>query len=153
MARTGHYEQRFTIHAPRPKVWEHLAEPTRHLPLHPLMEDLTVVAEERDERGRSRLTFEVVDAVPVLGPWSMRVTYRVAMTRDRAEHRLQMAAIAPMSVRTQVEWSLHEVAVGTRVDERVSLTAPLGLLRYSLGQSRRSHAVLFERLAAALSPP
>lgn len=150
MARTADYQQRFTIHAPRPEVWGYLVEPTRHVLLHPLMEDLTVVAEDHDEQGHERLALEVVDAVPVVGRWSVRVSYRATMTLYPAEYRLRVDAAAPLSVRTRVEWSLHDVGEGTCVDERVSITAPLGLLRYSLGQSQRSHAILFERLEARL---
>lgn len=143
MLRTLGYTQRVHIDAPIDTVWSLLADPRRHVELHPLIHELTILAEgDGPEPGERFVEFEVLDGVKLLGV-EFPVKYQSHMIQRPTTRTLSLRATVPPRLVTTVEWAMSAVNGGTQIDEQVELTAAWSVAGFSARQSRRAHAKLF----------
>jgi ligand-binding SRPBCC domain-containing protein len=146
MAKTYGYTHSATIGAPLDEVWDWLGDPRRHVELHPLIRELTIV-EEGDGPGPGErfCNFVVRDEVKLFGV-DVPVVYQSQMIQRRAEHKMIMRTTCPPRLLTTVLWSLRAVEGGTEIEEQVELTAPRLIAGFSTRQSQRSHEQMFATL-------
>ncbi|GAB4521128.1 MAG: hypothetical protein Tsb0020_39750 [Haliangiales bacterium] len=151
MPRTRHYTQQALIAAPIDEVWAWLADPLRHVELHPLMRTLTILDEDAGPGDESAVEFEVVDGLRMMG-LEMPLRYRSRMRRRPSQWSLSTEARCWPRLTTVVDWRFAPVAdeagraPHTRIHEQVSMTAPAAIVGYAMRQSQRSHQRLFEAL-------
>lgn len=146
MPRTLGYTQRVHIDAPIDEVWSLLADPRRHVELHPLIHELIILDEgDGPEPGERYVDFEVLDGVKLLGV-EFPVKYQSHMIQRPSTRSLSLRAMVPPRLVTTVEWSLSTVDGGTQIDEQVELTAPWSVAGFSTRQSRRAHIEMFAAL-------
>jgi hypothetical protein len=146
MAKTYGYIHSAIIGAPLDEVWQWLGDPRRHVELHPLIRELTILEEgEGPNPGEHFCNFVVRDEVKLFGV-DVPVVYHSQMIQRRAEHKMIVRATCPPRLVTTVLWSLREVEGGTEVEEQVELTAPRLIAGFSTRQSQRSHEQMFATL-------
>lgn len=146
MAKTYGYSHSAIIGAPIDEIWEWLGDPRRHVELHPLIRELTIVAEgEGPGDGERFVDFIVRDAVRLFGV-DVPVVYHARMIQRLAEHKMLLRSTCQPRLVTTVVWTLRSVAGGTEVDEQVELTAPRLIAGFSTRQSQRAHESMFATL-------
>ena len=146
MAKTYGYTHSAIIGAPLDEVWEWLGDPRRHVELHPLIRELTILEQgDGPSAGEWFCNFVVRDEVKLFGV-DVPVVYQSQMIQRRAEHKMIVRATCPPRLVTTVLWSLRAVEGGTEVEEQVELTAPRLIAGFSTRQSKRSHEQLFATL-------
>jgi ligand-binding SRPBCC domain-containing protein len=152
MAKTLGYRNSAVIGAPLDEVWDWLGDPRRHIELHPLIRELTVIEEgDGPEPGECYCDFVVRDEVKLFGV-DVPVIYQSRMIRRSATHELIIRTTCQPRLVTTVLWSMRAVEGGTEVEEQVELTAPRMIAGFSTRQSQRAHEEMFatlQRLVAA----
>jgi hypothetical protein len=146
-----HFVIRMPIAATSLRVLAVMRTLERHREFHPFIHELKVTATGRDDVGRETIEFRVVDLVPILGPWRQTVTYRSQLTVVDPERELRFHTEAPLGIRLESRLTAEPMAGGCILVEQVTLTGPPLLTAFSAWQARRSHALLFARLAQYLA--
>lgn len=146
MAKTYGYSHSATIGATIEEVWDWLADPRRHVELHPLIRELTILAEgDGPGDGERFIDFVVRDEVKLFGV-DVPVIYNSRMIQRPAEHTMLLRATCQPRLVTTVVWTLRSVEGGTEVEEQVELTAPRIIAGFSTRQSQRAHESMFATL-------
>ncbi|MFO7561356.1 MAG: SRPBCC family protein [Enhygromyxa sp.] len=146
MAKTFGYSNSAIIGAPIDEVWEWLGDLNRHLELHPLLRELTILEEgEGPGPGEVYCDFVGREEVKLFGV-DVPVIYQSRMIRRAAEHQIVVRTTCAPRLVTTVQWSLRAVEGGTEVVEEVELTAPRLIAGFSTRQSQRAHEQMFATL-------
>jgi hypothetical protein len=146
MAKTYGYSHSAIIGAPLDEVWDWLGDPRRHIELHPLIRELTILEQgDGPGPGERYCNFVVRDEVKLFGV-DVPVVYNSQMIQRPAEHKMIVRATCPPRLQTTVLWSLRPVEGGTEVEEQVELTAPRLIAGFSTRQSQRAHVQMFATL-------
>jgi hypothetical protein len=136
------------IRVDRARLRDFLVDLRNHAPLHPLIESIDEIEPSREWPGAR--SYRVVDRIPV-GPFTLKATY-VATLEPVSEREVHGHARQSPGVRLDTIYTLTKTgdARATRLEERVFVSAPLGLKRFVVGQARRSHATTLRRMKALL---
>jgi ligand-binding SRPBCC domain-containing protein len=146
MAKTYGYTHSAIIGAPLDDVWDWLADPRRHIELHPLIRELTITDEgDGPGPGERYCNFVVRDDVRLFGV-EVPVIYQSQMIQRPAEYKMIVRATCQPRLVTTVLWSLRTVDGGTEVEEQVELTAPRLIAGFSTRQSQKAHEQMFATL-------
>jgi ligand-binding SRPBCC domain-containing protein len=146
MAKTFGYSHSAVIGAPLEEVWDWLGDLRRHVELHPLMREITIL-EEGDGPGPGEHYCDFVgrEEVKLFGV-DVPVIYQSRMIRRPVEHVIVIRTTCQPRLVTTVQWSLRAVEGGTEVEEQVELTAPRLIAGFSTRQSQRAHEEMFATL-------
>ncbi len=106
-----------------------------YVSLHPLIESIEEIS-PAEGRPRAR-RYRVVDRIP-LGPFKIRTVYTAALD-PVSEHEVHGHAWQSLGIRLHTVYLLKEVASGTHLVERVSVSAPRILRGFVVSQARKSH--------------
>ena len=123
------------IQVGRARLYDFLCDLQNYRPLHPLIESIEEIAPS-DEMPDAR-RYRVVDRIPV-GPFRLRTVYTAAL-EPVTENEVHGHAWQVPGIRVHTVYQLEEIALGTRLSERVSIEAPRLLHRFVVGEARRSH--------------
>ncbi|GAB1822805.1 SRPBCC family protein [Herbidospora sp. RD11066] len=127
--RTVEFSTTTTLPAPADVVFDHLADPSNHLGLSP------VSVEVRDiRRGPHEARYTVVELFK-FGPLSRRNV--IDVTLRLGDGVITGDVVSPGGVR--IEWGYRFVPVpgGTDLVDHYRLSAPFGLLRFSMSQAKK----------------
>ncbi|GAA0398758.1 hypothetical protein GCM10009530_58060 [Microbispora corallina] len=136
----------FHVDAVPDKVFDHLTTPENYIGLSPLV--VAVRDVDRSEPGVIRYT--AVERFRFLGVVTHDNPIRVALHTDGLAVHGEVRS--PGGVRMAYRFELSPDGSGTRVDDRLELSAPWFLVGYAAGQARKVQLararILAERLAA-----
>jgi hypothetical protein len=146
MPRQGSF--RYELRAPGGDVDEAVAllsDFSRHAELHPLIVRVTPAPAPEGVLRRYLITDRIV-----LGPVRFPVTYTADVLRADADRVVTLARQRPgTTVRNDTRLSVVDAEVRAVVE--ITLTAPTPLFGFAVRQARAAHAVLADRLRAALT--
>ncbi|QNI05105.1 SRPBCC family protein [Mycobacterium kubicae] len=103
---------------------------------HPLIAAVQVLSRTRTTDGYQQ-SYRVTDRIP-LGPWRFRISYRARLEVPTAGDVKTQAAQSP-GVRLRGEVSFEPIAGGTRLTERIHLTAPRPLAAFTVRAADKAH--------------
>jgi len=107
--------------------------------VHPLI--VSVAAESRvDTPDGYRQSYRVVDRIP-LGPFTLRITYRATL-HVPADGDVQTEADQSPGVRLRATVSFEPAGGGTRLTERIRITAPRPLARVTTREAVKAHITM-----------
>ncbi len=104
--------------------------------VHPLIVSVEVVSRSETADGYLQ-TYRVVDRIP-LGPFTVKVTYRARLRVPAVGDVLTEADQSP-GVRLRGTVSFEPVPAGTRVTERVRISAPRPLAAVTTREAVKAH--------------
>ncbi|WP_062431236.1 SRPBCC family protein [Herbidospora daliensis] len=128
-----------TLPATPGQVFEHLADPTNHVGLSPLVVE---VRDIRHEPGAVRFT--AVERF-VFGP--LRHDNVIEVVLRLGDGSITGDVVSPGGVRVAYGYDIAAVPGGARVVDHYRLSAPFGLLRFSMGQAKKVQAARGRELA------
>ncbi|WP_233196600.1 SRPBCC family protein [Verrucosispora sp. ts21] len=119
------------------QVFTHLSDPHSYIGLSPLIVAVDDVRTSRDAEGRTVTDYVAVERFRFLRllRWDNRIRVRMVTTRPGAQ--LVSDVVSPARVRLRAVVDLTAEETGTRVQERVTATAPALLRRFVTGQARQ----------------
>ena len=123
------------IQVGRARLHDFLCDLQNYRTLHPLIESIEEIA--RSEEMPDARRYRVVDRIPV-GPFRLRTVYTAALEAV-TENEIHGYAWQVPRIRVNTVYELEEIALGTRLSERVSIEAPRFLHRFVVREARRSH--------------
>ncbi|MDG4767600.1 SRPBCC family protein [Solwaraspora sp. WMMD406] len=145
--RTETFTDEFTVAAPPERVYAHLAEPTNHIGLSPLIVAVRDVVAETDDAGRAVLRYVAVERFTIAGPLRYDNVLRVRQTATVPGRELVLEVRSPawVSVRFVMTVAPHHTgpaatspaATGSRVTVTVRLRMPTLLRSYVVRTARR----------------
>ncbi|BBX64435.1 hypothetical protein MSAS_36090 [Mycobacterium saskatchewanense] len=107
--------------------------------VHPLIVSVEALSRDDTADGYSQ-SYRVTDRIP-LGPLTMRMTYHARLhVPDRGDVRTE--ADQSPGVRLRGTVSFDPVAGGTRVTERIRISAPRPLLAVTAREAVKAHAAM-----------
>ncbi|MEZ0074563.1 SRPBCC family protein [Planotetraspora sp. GP83] len=141
----------FHVDAPSEKVFEHLTTPESYVGLSPIV--VAVRDVDRSEPGVIRYT--AIERFRFLAGW----WWKSGITHDNAiEVALHTDGLSvygevrsPGGIRMAYRFSLTPDGTGTRVDDRLDMTAPWFLIGYASGEARKVQLARARILAQRLS--
>ncbi len=104
--------------------------------VHPLIVSVETLSRSETQDGYQQ-TYRVVDRIP-LGPFTMRTSYRARLRVPASGDVLTEADQSP-GVRLRGSVSFDPVDGGTRVTERIGITAPRLLARVTIREGVKAH--------------
>lgn len=104
--------------------------------VHPLIVSVETVSRSETEDGYQQ-TYRVVDRIP-LGPFTIRTSYQARLRVPRTGNVLTEADQSP-GVRLRGTVSFDPVDGGTRVTERIGITAPRPLAGVTIREGVKAH--------------
>jgi polyketide cyclase/dehydrase/lipid transport protein len=107
--------------------------------VHPLIVSVESLSRPESPDGY-RQSYRVVDRIP-LGPFVIRTTYRARLQVSRDGDVLTEADQAP-GVRLRGTVSFEPIDGGTRVAERIRITAPRPLARVTIREAVKAHRAM-----------
>ncbi|GII52244.1 hypothetical protein Pth03_06330 [Planotetraspora thailandica] len=135
----------FHVDAAPEKVFEHLTTPENYIGLSPL-----VVAVSDVDRSEPRVVrYTAVERFRFLGVFSYDNSIKVALHTDGLSVHGQVKS--PGNVRMAYRFDLAPDGTGTRVTDRLDMTAPWFLIGFAAGQARKVQLARAEILAARLT--
>ena len=140
-----------SVSASADEVFSFLADPENQRVLHPLIREIEIVDERAGEHDEVIVDLRILDSVPVRFGLHMPVRYHSRMTRRRSTHTISFAAHAPLGIRTNVRWTMHERGDRTDLCEHIELSAPWPLGSFAIRHSEESHEEMFRALERALA--
>lgn len=122
------------VNGPIDAVYALLSDPTRLSVLHPLIEQVTVT-----HRDASRVEVDLFEHVP-MGPLRVPNAYRATyFVHPDAPRRLRARGESFPKVVIDAEYVLEQQGERTRVSERTTVSALLGLKRFVANTAREAH--------------
>lgn len=152
MTRAPDFSHEVEIRVTLPRLHAFLCDLHNYVPLHPLIESIEEI-ERIDELPNAR-RFRVVDRIP-LGPLRLRTEY-IAALDPVSDTEVHGHAWQSPGVRLHTVYTLSPhlrsstSGASTRLEERVSIKAPLGLRRFVKGQARASHLTMLHDMKKLL---
>lgn len=135
---TVHAERTLSEHVPAPPdaVRDFYVDLDNIKLVHPLIVSVETVSRSETSDGYQQ-TYRVIDRVP-LGPFTIRTTYHARLRVPVSGDVLTEADQSP-GVRLRGTVSFDPVDGGTRVTERISITAPRLLAGVTIREGVRAH--------------
>ncbi|TKK90764.1 SRPBCC family protein [Herbidospora galbida] len=130
--KTVEFSTTTTLPATPERVFHHLADPANHVGLSPLVVE---VRDIRREPGSVRFT-----AVERFAFGPLRHDNVIEVTLRLGEGTITGDVVSPGGVRVDWGYRIDAVPGGTRVVDHYRLSAPFGLLRFSVGQAKKVQA-------------
>ncbi|MBL8937135.1 MAG: SRPBCC family protein [Archangium sp.] len=122
------------VNGPIDAVYALLSDPSRLSVLHPLIEQVTVT--HRDE---TRVEVDLFEHVP-MGPFRIPNAYRATyFVHPEAPRRLRARGESFPKVVIDAEYTLEQQGERTRVSERTTVSALLGLKGFVARTAREAH--------------
>lgn len=156
--RTETFTDRFPVGASPQRVYDHLAEPTNHIGLSPLIVAVRDIEQETDAAGREVLRYVAVERFRIGGPLRYDNVLHVRQTNTEPGHQLVMEVRSParVSVRfvMEIESSVPATppaVTGSTVSVTVDLTMPTVLRSYVVRTAKRVQLVRARTLAERMS--
>jgi hypothetical protein len=140
------FEHEIEIGVPRRDLHAFLLDLSHYADLHPLIESIEEI--DRSEALPHARRYRVVDRIPI-GPFRFRTAY-VAALEPVSEYEVQGHAWQSPGIRLTTRYCLEDIEHGTRLIERCSVSAPLLMRRYVIGQARRAHGETLEKMKRLL---
>ena len=137
------------IFTPPAQLHAFLCDLHNYVPLHPFIESIEEIPSLPEMPGARR--YRVVDKIPV-GPFKMRTVYTAAL-EPVSELEVRGHAWQSPGIRLITSYSLEEIMSGTRLVERVKVSAPRLLRGYVIRQARKSHEETLTKMKALLEKP
>ena len=134
------------IQIARSRIHAFLCELSNYRLLHPLIESIEELSPSDEMPGARR--YRVVDRIP-LGPFRLRTSY-VAALEPVGEFEVHGHAWQSPGIRLHTIYQLQTISSGTRLVERVLVTAPRILKRFVIRTARQSHEVTLAKMKALL---
>jgi hypothetical protein len=135
----------FHLDADPEKVFEHLTTPENYIGLSPLV----VAVRDLDLSERGVIRYTAVERFRFLGFITHDNPIRVALHTDGLSVHGEVRS--PGDVRMAYRFDLAPDGTGTRIDDRLDLTAPWFLIGYAAGQARKVQLARARILAERLS--
>jgi carbon monoxide dehydrogenase subunit G len=130
------------VRAPVDAVYAVLSDPSQLAVLHPLIEQVTVTF-----RDAARVEVELFEHVP-FGPFKVPNRYQASYWfQPEAPRKLRMRGVSAPKVVVSTEFTLEPVNDGTRVVERLEVTALFGLQGFVTKTAVAAHRQQLENLA------
>jgi len=127
------------VPAPPDRVRDFYVDPDNIRLVHPLI--VSVEAGSRTETSRGyRQSYRVVDRIP-LGPFTMQITYRARLEVPADGDVLTEADQSP-GVRLRGTVSFAPIDGGTRLTERIRITAPRPLAPLTTREAVKAHVAM-----------
>ncbi|WFE26949.1 SRPBCC family protein [Solwaraspora sp. WMMD791] len=135
--RTETFTDRFVVAAAADRVHAHLAEPTNHIGLSPLIVAVRDITAETDDAGRAVLRFVAVERFRIVGPLRYDNILHVRQTVTEPGRQLVMEVRSPARVSVRFVLDVAPVDTGSLVTVTVSLRMPTLLRSYVVRTARR----------------
>ena len=107
--------------------------------VHPLIVSVQTTSRTATPEGYLQ-DYRVVDRIP-LGPFTIKTTYR-ARLHVRADGDVLTEADQPPGVRLRGTVSFEPIETGTRMTERIRITAPLPLAAFTTREAVKAHIAM-----------
>ncbi|WP_231639261.1 SRPBCC family protein [Mycobacterium sp. Marseille-P9652] len=117
--------------------------------VHPLIVSVETLSRVETADGYSQ-AYRVVDRIP-LGPLTLKATYR-ARLHVPADGDVRTEADQPPGVRLRGTVSFEPVPGGTRVTERIRITAPRPLAGITTREAVKAHIAMLEGISRHFQP-
>ncbi|MEW1569837.1 SRPBCC family protein [Streptomyces sp. NPDC093509] len=114
------------------EVFSHLADPNNHVGLSPL-----VVAVDNIRRESDKVHFTATERF-TLGP--LRYNNVIAVTMGLGAETISGEVVSPGGVRLTYGYRVDAAPGGTKLVDHYRLSAPFGLLRFSVSQAKKVQA-------------
>ena len=130
------FEHTFLVDAPADVVYRHLSDPNSYVGLSPLVIEVRDIRLGRDDDGRNFIEYVAVERFQPtkLIRWNNRIHVVITLTQPGRE--LVSGVVSPGGVRLTATVELTDEPAGTRVTERIEVTAPAPLRRFVFDQAR-----------------
>ncbi|WP_326555326.1 SRPBCC family protein [Micromonospora sp. NBC_01813] len=156
--RTETFTDRFPVGASPRRVYDHLAEPTNHIGLSPLIVAVRDIERETDAAGRAVLRYVAVERFRIVGPLRYDNILQVRQTNTEPGRQLVVEVRSParVSVRFVIEmepFGMDSEATGTgsAVTITITLTMPTILRSYVVRTAKWVQLVRARTLAERMS--
>lgn len=134
------------IDAPLSAVHDFLADMDAHAELHPLIESITALPPTASRTTADH--YRIVDRI-ALGPIRFRATYTAAL-EALSDTVIRGDAWQQPRIRLSTMYRLSPTDTGTRLVEKVSVTAPWPLRRFTVSQACAAHSETIQKMKARL---
>lgn len=136
------FEQTSQVSVPDSTVYAHFATPQRMVGFQPFVRAVDQVRHE-EGNGEQIVRYRLVEAVPLLGGIKITAVSQVQVRLPESCREIVQHVDAGLGVRVDAVVTLSPVdAHTTLIEERLTVTAPLLLIRYVAG---RAHQALVAR--------
>ncbi|MFY1633879.1 SRPBCC family protein [Solwaraspora sp. WMMB335] len=151
------FVDQFPVAAPPRRVYDHLAEPTNHIGLSPLIVAVRDIERGTDPAGQQELRYVAVERFTVAGPLHYDNILRVCQTNTVPGRRLVMRVRSPARVRVRFVMDVEPAGTGvghdpgTVVTVSVTLQMPTLLRSYVVRTARKVQMFRARTLAERMS--
>jgi hypothetical protein len=149
--RTETFTDRFLVPAAADRVYAHLAEPTNHIGLSPLIVAVRDIERGTDAAGRTVLSFISVERFRLIGALRYDNILHVRQTNTEPGRQLVMEVRSPARVSVRFVMDVEPADAGSVVTVTVSLTMPTLLRSFVVRTAKRVQLVRARTLTERMS--